>query len=67
MSVPKQTPVAPPTAPTIDDTAKTAALVRNQQDRRFGRGSASTVLTSETGLPDLGTTRTPSAGNGMYG
>lgn len=55
-------PVAPPAAPQIDDTQKTATLMRNEQDRRYMRGRASTVLTGSEGLPDLGMTSRPTAG-----
>lgn len=61
MGAPKA-PVAPPQAPQIDDTARTATLMREAQDRRWNRGQASTLLTGDSGLPDLGTTRTPAAG-----
>lgn len=50
-------PQAPP-VPTVDD----AAARQNAQDRMIRRGRATTVLTSENGLPDLGTTAAPSAG-----
>lgn len=47
----------PPPVPTIDD----AQARQNAQDRTLRRGRATTVLTGDTGLPDLGKTRTPSA------
>lgn len=50
----------PPAVPTIDD----AAARMNARDRALRRGRGTTVLTSDTGLPDLGTTRSPSAGAG---
>lgn len=51
-------PVAPPPVPQIDE----AANRRMMQDRLARRGRGTTILTSESGLPDLGTTVTPSAG-----
>ncbi len=49
--IPKPTPVAPP--PMVDD----ATARMNEQDKAGRRqGRRSTILTSEGGLPDLGTT-----------
>lgn len=47
----------PPPVPTVDD----AEARKNAMDRKLRRGRATTVLTSDTGLPNLGTTKTPSA------
>ena len=47
----------PPPVPTVDD----AQARQNAQDRSIRRGRGTTVLTSDTGLPDLGKTSTPSA------
>lgn len=47
----------PPPVPTVDD----AEARKNAMDRTLRRGRATTVLTSDTGLPNLGTTKTPSA------
>lgn len=47
----------PPPVPTIDD----AQARQNAMDRTLRRGRATTVLTGDTGLPNLGTTKTPSA------
>ena len=47
----------PPPVPMVDD----AQARQNAQDRSLRRGRATTVLTGDTGLPDLGKTRTPSA------
>lgn len=47
----------PPPVPTIDD----AEARKNAMDRTLRRGRATTVLTGDTGLPNLGTTKTPSA------
>lgn len=47
----------PPPVPTIDD----AAARMNAADRALRRGRGTTVLTGDTGLPDLGKTRSPSA------
>jgi len=49
---------APPPVPTVDD----AAARQNASDRMLRRGRATTALTGDTGLPDLGKTRSPSAG-----
>jgi hypothetical protein len=51
---------APPPVPTVDDAQARA----NAADRALRRGRATTVLTSDTGLPDLGKTRSPSASGG---
>jgi hypothetical protein len=51
---------APPPVPTIDD----AAAMQNSRDRLLRRGRGTTVLTGDTGLPDLGKTRSPAAGAG---
>lgn len=48
---------APPAVPTVDD----AAARMNASDRALRRGRGTTVLTGDTGLPDLGKTRTPGA------
>lgn len=50
----------PPPVPTIDD----AQARQNAMDRTIRRGRATTVLTGDTGLPDLGKTRTPTASAG---
>lgn len=50
----------PPAVPQVDD----AAMAQNSQDRMLRRGRATTVLTGDTGLPDLGKTRTPTAAGG---
>lgn len=47
----------PPPVPTVDD----AEARKNAMDRTLRRGRATTVLTGDTGLPNLGTTKTPSA------
>jgi len=47
----------PPPVPTVDD----AQARVNAMDRTLRRGRATTVLTGDTGLPNLGTTKTPSA------
>lgn len=47
----------PPPVPTVDD----AQARVNAMDRTLRRGRATTVLASDTGLPNLGTTKTPSA------
>lgn len=47
----------PPPVPTVDD----AEARKNAMDRTLRRGRATTVLTSDTGLPNLGTTKTTSA------
>lgn len=47
----------PPSVPTVDD----AEARKNAMDRTLRRGRATTVLTGDTGLPNLGTTKTPSA------
>lgn len=51
-------PVAPPPVPQIDD-----ALARQRANDRalLRRGRGTTILTSDNGLPDLGTTTTPQA------
>lgn len=51
---------APPAVPTIDD----AAARMNAMDRSIRRGRGTTALTGDTGLPDLGKTRSPSASAG---
>lgn len=51
---------APPPVPTIDD----ATAQQNARDRLLRRGRGTTVLTGDTGLPDLGKTRSPAAGAG---
>lgn len=51
---------APPPVPTVDD----AGARMNSMDRALRRGRGTTVLTSDTGLPDLGKTRSPSASGG---
>lgn len=57
-------PPPPPLTPTVDDAAKR----RNEADQRtLRRGRATTVLTGDTGLPNLGTTRTLQAGGGGGG
>ena len=48
---------SPPPVPTVDD----AQAMQNAQDRSIRRGRATTALTGDTGLPDLGKTRTPGA------
>lgn len=54
-------PIPPPPIPQIDD----AVAARNSSDQtNLQRGRATTVLTSNNGLPDLGSTQTPSV-NGM--
>lgn len=61
MSPPKPPPPPepPPPPPQVDD----AATKRSEADRAFQRRNrARTALTGDTGLPDLGATRTPSAG-----
>jgi hypothetical protein len=50
----------PPPVPTIDD----AQASMNASDRALRRGRATTALTGDTGLPDLGKTRSPSASAG---
>lgn len=47
----------PPPVPTVDDAQARA----NAMDRTLRRGRATTVLTGDTGLANLGTTKTPSA------
>jgi hypothetical protein len=54
MSPPK--PVAPPPAPTMND----ARMAADRRDRALAR-RATSVLTSESGLPDLGTVARPQA------
>lgn len=51
---------APPPVPTVDD----AQARMNASDRSLRRGRATTALTGDTGLPDLGKTRTPAATGG---
>lgn len=51
-------PVLPPPVPQIDDAAQ---RLRNET-RMLRRGRGTTILTSEGGLPDLGTTTKPMAG-----
>lgn len=52
-------PTAPPPIPTIDDAVKQ----RNSEDQSLvKRGRATTVLTSDAGLPNLGSTAKPAAG-----
>jgi hypothetical protein len=51
---------APPPVPTVDD----AGARMNATDRMLRRGRATTALTGDTGLPDLGKTRSPSASAG---
>lgn len=51
---------APPPVPTVDD----AAARMNAADRALRRGRGTTVLTSDTGLPDLGKTKAPAASGG---
>ena len=51
-------PVLPPPVPQIDDAAQ---QLRNET-RMLRRGRGTTILTSEGGLPDLGTTTKPMAG-----
>ena len=54
-----KTPEPPPPVPQIDDAVK----MRNEQDRNsLRRGRGTTILTSDKGLPDLGSTTTPAAG-----
>jgi len=55
-SAPK--PIAPPPVPQIDNAA---AMLRNET-RMLKRGRGTTILTSDNGLPDLGTTTSPTAG-----
>ena len=55
-SAPK--PIAPPPVPQIDNAA---AMLRNET-RMLKRGRGTTILTSDNGLPDLGTTTAASAG-----
>jgi hypothetical protein len=50
----------PPPVPTIDDATQRL----NERDRLLRRGRATTALTGDTGLPDLGKTRSPSASAG---
>lgn len=50
----------PPPVPTVDD----AQAQMNAADRALRRGRGTTVLTGDTGLPNLGTTKTPSASGG---
>lgn len=54
-----QAPVAPPPVPQIDDVA-VRRMDADRALRRRGRGT--TILTSDAGLPNLGTTVTPMAG-----
>lgn len=54
MSPPK--PVTPPPAPTMND----ARMAADRRDRVLAR-RATSVLTSESGLPDLGTVARPQA------
>ena len=51
---------APPPIPTIDD----AQARQNAMDRSIRRGRGTTVLTGENGLPNLGSTRSPTASAG---
>jgi hypothetical protein len=51
---------APPPVPTVDDAQARA----NATDRALRRGRATTVLTSDQGLPDLGSTKRPTASAG---
>lgn len=51
----QQAPSAPP-APTIDDAEQ------RRQQRDMAQRRATTILTSENGLPNLGTTTRPQAG-----
>lgn len=54
-------PEPPPPVPQIDNAVK----MRNEQDRMYlRRGRGTTVLTGDQGLPNLGSTSTPSATNG---
>ncbi len=52
-------PPPPPPPPQVDD-ATSRINAENQSLRRPGRKA--TILTSDTGLPNLGSTRTPGAG-----
>jgi len=53
------TPTPPPPVPSID----TAVAARNAEHQTsVARGRATTVLTSDSGLPNLGTTSSPMAG-----
>lgn len=47
----------PPPVPTIDD----AQARQNASDRSIRRGRGTTVLTGDNGLPNLGTTKSPTA------
>ena len=51
-------PMAPPPVPQLDE----AAMRRNEQDRAAKRGRGTTILTSDSGLPDLGATTRAVAG-----
>lgn len=52
-------PIPPPPVPQVDDAMK----MRNEADRMYRRrGAGTTVLTGDQGLPNLGSTTTPSAG-----
>lgn len=49
-------PQLPPPVPQVDEAAK----VRDERDRRSARRqAATTVLTGDAGLPNLGVTKTP--------
>ena len=59
MPDPPPPPKPPPPIPQIDDAVK----MRNEMDRNtLKRGRGTTVLTSDQGLPNLGSTSTPAAG-----
>jgi hypothetical protein len=54
-----KSPAPPPPIPQIDN----AIAARNAENQTLmQRGRATTVLTSDTGLPNLGSTSAPSAG-----
>lgn len=53
-------PQAPPPVPQVDN----AASMRNARDRALRRGRATTILTSDNGLPNLGSTTSVSATGG---
>jgi hypothetical protein len=52
------TPQAPPPVPQIDQ-----GMIKAQQDQAMmrSRGAATTILTSDNGLPNLGSTSKPKA------
>lgn len=54
-------PPKPPKTPRLAQVDDATAM-RNAQDTALRRGRGTTILTSSSGLPNLGSTRAPSAG-----